>query len=228
VFVVAFIVGTIVTLIAGLGFPLALVGGAAGMVLAFAGQFLIGLTLARRGRQSAPVDLSAGVPDPLSVGAYQQLPLAVRNAVVSRAVAQATGTTPDRVAAALPDMMGRTMMNSLASQREVEAIIGSMSAARIDPERYDVILQGEVALAAAAAMPPNDRARTIAERNLGQAVTPELMRTALLMTRFPLLDGLTLNQLLGRAVAGEMDLAFVVGSIRKVGEKHQQGLAGLQ
>jgi hypothetical protein len=127
----------------------------------------------------------------------------------------------------LAEMMGRTRMSNLATQQAAQLVLESVSPTRIDDERYGLILEGEVELAATAAMPPNDRVRAIAERNLGQAVTPDLMRTALLTTRFPALGRISVAEMMHGAVTGEIDLAFVVGSIRKVGEKHQKGLAEL-
>lgn len=226
-FPIAFVVGTAIAFGIGLGFPAALGGGIAGVAIAFGLQFVVGLSIMRRGQAAAPVDLTAEVSEPLSREAYQRMPLAVRNAVVARTVARAADTTPERVAGLLAEMMGRTRMSNLASQRGAQSVVEAVSADRIDTERYKLILEGEVELAAAAAMPPNDRVRAIAERNLGQAVTPDLMRTALLTTRFPLLGRITLAEMMHGAVAGELDLAFVVGSIRKVGEKHQEGLAEL-
>ena len=77
-----------------------------------------------------------------------------------------------------------------------------------------------------AAVPPNDRVRAIAERNLGRAITEEVTQEALLTTRLVLLNA-DIAQLMAAAVRGKADLAFVVGSIRKVGEHHAEGLRQL-
>lgn len=226
-FLIAFIVGTVLALVVRVELPVALLAGVGGVAVAFAAQFVIGSAMMRRGRMDAPVDLAAPIPEPLTRASYQSLPLAARNAVVARAVAHAAASTPEHVAGLLAEMMGRTRMSNIATQRGAHALLLGTSAARVDIDRYNLILESEVEMAAATAMPPTDRVRAIAERNLGQAVTPELMRTAVLTTRFPLLGRLSVAEMMDQALVGQIDLAFVVGSIRKVGEKHQQGLARL-
>lgn len=58
-------------------------------------------------------------------------------------------------------------------------------------------------------------------------MTPDVMRQALLTTRFPLIGRASTAELMAQALDGDVDLAFVVGLIRNVGEKHQKGLAEL-
>ena len=70
-------------------------------------------------------------------------------------------------------------------------------------------------------MPPNDRVRTIAERNLGRAVTTDVMRTTLATSRLAI--GKTVDELMREAVTGQVDLAFVVRSIRRTAEWHVNG-----
>lgn len=226
-FLIAFIVGVVVAIAMGVGFPAALVGGVVAVVIAFVGQAVVGLESMRRGRAAVPVDLDAATPDPLTQEVYERLPLAARNALVAGTVATATGRPVEAIAGLLPEMMGRSRISNLASQRGALYVMESLDPTRLNRATVSAILEGELAMAARAAMPPTDRARAIAERNLGAAVTPDVMRQALLTTRFPRIGRASTAELMAGALDGDVDLAFVVGLIRKVGEKHQKSLAEL-
>lgn len=225
--IVGFVVGAGLALALGLGLLGAVAAGIVGAIAAFALPIAYGLAWARRGRATVPVDLTAELPSPLTRQAYETLPLAMRNAVIARTIAEAAGRAPDAVAALLPEMMGRTKVSSLATQRAAASLAVSVEPARLDRAQVATILAAEVDLAAQSAMPPNDRARAVAEQRLGQAVTLDLMREALLSVRFPRLGRISLADMVSGVPTGELDLAFVVGSIRTVGEKHQQEFARL-
>lgn len=125
-FLIAFIIGMVVAIVIGVGFPAALVGGVIGALLAFLGQAVWGFESMRRGRDAVPVDLDMAIPDPLTQEAYERLPLAGRNAVVVREVATATGKPMETIAALLPVLMGRSRMSSLASQRGAQSVMESL------------------------------------------------------------------------------------------------------
>jgi hypothetical protein len=224
--VVAFVVGTLAALVLGFGFPTALLGGVAGVAIAIVAPIPFGLRSIRTGRAAVPVDLAAPVPTSLDQATYEHLPLAVRNAVIARAIAVATGRSPDQIARLLPAMMGRERLSNEATLTASSNVVADLDPTLVNQQLYGTILRGELALAARAAMPPNDRARAIAERNLGRAITEEVQQMALRMSRLVRLD-VTIGQLMDAAIRGEVDLAFVVGSVRKVGEHHAEGLRHL-
>lgn len=220
---VAFVLGVLGASFVGVPFPLSFLGGIVGAVLAFGVAIPVGLRSMRRAREMVPVDLGPGLPGHLSVAEYIALPLAFRNGVIARAVAQATGRSPEYVAQLLPTMMGRSRMANVGSQRAAAELTGDLISEQVDTELYSVVLEGELILAGRTAMPPNDRVRAIAERNFGQAVTESVMRDAISTTRFPNLGRVSVQELASGASDGDVDLAFAVGSIRKVAEKHAQG-----
>lgn len=86
---------------------------------------------------------------------------------------------------------------------------------------------GEVNLAARMCLPPNDRVRAVVERNFGGPVDEGVMRIAILTTRLPRIDR-TIQELVTEAKAGDRSLAFVVGSIRKMGEYHAEEVAKIR
>lgn len=223
--VVAFTIGTIVAVIVGISFPVALLGGVAGVVIAIVAPIPFGLRSMRTARAIVPVDLAAPVPSSLDQTTYEHLPLAARNAVIARAIAVAADRSPEQIARLLPGMMGRERLSNEATLTASSNVVADLDPMRVDQQLYGTSPRGELVLAARAAMPPNDRVRTIAERNLGRAVTEEVTQTALLTTRMVLLDA-TIEQLMDAAIRGEADLAFVVGS-RKVGEHHAEGFRQL-
>jgi hypothetical protein len=179
----------------------------------------------RRGQQQVPIDL-AGAPDldtaSLRTG-YESLPLAQRNAIIAREVARASGRPVEFIAGILADLMGRNRMSNLATQRAAAAVAEDIRADRVDRDRVNAICAGEVSLAAQSSMPPNDRVRAIAERNLGIAIDRSVMAQAIVTARMPRMNA-TVAGLIEDAVNGRRELALVVGTIRKVGEHHARGM----
>ena len=227
-FPLAFGLGAVAGYLLGQGPVPAIVGGLLGVGLAFVGQAALGLYYQRRARAQVPVDLAAPVPQELTALSYRALPPAARNACIVRAVSNTTGIHQDVIAGALPDLMGRSRMSSVRSQQVIGSLYEDLNGGRIDHDTYQAILEGEMVLATQAVMPSNDHVRAIAERNFGTAITPEVIRNALATTRFPLLGRATLAELAGSAMAGETDLAFVVGLVRKTGETHAKTIAELR
>lgn len=217
------VAGLAIGLMAGLPFPAVLAAGAAGALFAFALPIPFGLLSTRSARRAVPVDLAAPVPEPLHQDTYERLPLATRNAVIARAVAAASGSPPETVAAALPVMMGRQRISNMTSQQQSTSISAAVAQHRaIDTDQYQMILTGELDMAASACVPRDDRNRARIEQNLarlGIRLDDNFRRMMILDTALPRL-GLKVTGLMERAVTGDLDLAFVVGTIRKVGEDY--------
>ena len=228
-FVVALIVGAI----AGYGLTSTLAGAVAGAVglpvALFVAQATIGFRSMRRGQEQVPVDLT-GTPD-LDTTAlrsdYESLPLAQRNAIIAQEVARSAGRPVEFIAGLLADLMGRNRMSNLATQRAAAAVADDIQADRVDRDRVSAICAGEVSLAAQSGMPPNDRVRAIAERNLGVAIDRSVMAQAIVTTRMPLMNA-TVTGLIDDAINGRRDLALVVGTIRKVGEHHAREMTKIR
>lgn len=220
-----FLVGLVIGAVVGYGLTGNAAGAAVGAialpVALFAAQAAIGIRSMRHGQEQVPIDL-AGTPD-LDVASlrssYETLSLARRNAIVAREVARSVGQPVESIVALLPDLMGRNRMSNIATQRAAAGVTESVRADRVDRDRMSAICAGEVDLAAQSSMPPNDRVRAIAERNLGVAIDRSVMAHAIVTTRMPLMDA-TVAGLIGDAIGGRRDLAMVVGTIRKAGEHH--------
>jgi hypothetical protein len=228
VLLLGFVAGVVIGLAAGAGFPLAIAAGVVGAVVAFLIPIPFGLLSQRSARLAVPVDLAAVLPDPLSREAYAQLPLAARNAAIARALAEASGREPEIVASALPQMLGRQRISSEASQRRAAGIAATATEnGRIDRRRYEAIIYGELDLAVRGCAPRDDRNRARIEQNLakfGMRLDDQTLLRAILETRLPRI-GATVADLIHGAFGGDVDLAFVVGTIRKVGERHAAEIA---
>lgn len=220
-----FLVGLIIGAIAGYALTSSVPGAIAGAiglpVALFIAQAAIGFRSMRRGQEQVPVDLT-GTPD-LDTATlrtdYESLPLAQRNAVIAQEVARSSGRPVEVIAGILADLMGRNRMSNLATQRAAAAVAEDIRADRVDRDRVSAICAGEVSLAAQSSMPPNDRVRAIAERNLGVAIDRSVMSQAIVTTNMPLMHS-TVAGLIDDAINGRRDLALVVGTVRKVGEHH--------
>jgi hypothetical protein len=220
-----FLVGLIIGAIAGYALTSSVPGAIAGAIVLpvalFIAQAAIGFRSMRRGQEQVPVDLT-GTPD-LDTATlrtdYESLPLAQRNAVIAQEVARSSGRPVEVIAGILADLMGRNRMSNLATQRAAAAVAEDIRADRVDRDRVSAICAGEVSLAAQSSMPPNDRVRAIAERNLGVAIDRSVMSEAIVTTNMPLMHS-TVAGLIDDAINGRRDLALVVGTIRKVGEHH--------
>jgi hypothetical protein len=203
----------------GIGLPAAL----------FVAQAAIGLRSMRRGRDQVPVDLT-GTPE-LTTAAlrtgYESLPLAQRNAIIAQELARSSGRPVELVATILADMMGRNRMSSLASQRASASVSEGIRADRVDRDRVSAICAGELSLAPNSSMPPNDRVRAIAERNLGVAIDRTIMARAIVTTNMPLMHA-NVAGLIEDAIDGRRDLALVVGTIRRVGEHHAREMVKIR
>ncbi len=223
-----FVVGVVIGLVAGAGFPLALAAGVVGVLVAFLIPIPFGLYSQRSAGLAVPVDLAAVLPDPLSREAYAQLPLAARNAAIARALAEASGSEPETVSSALPQMMGRQAISNEASQRLAAGIAAAtMEGGRIDRRRYEAIMYGELDLAVRGCAPRDDRNRARIEQNLaklGMRLDDQTLLRAIMRMRLPRI-GETVAGLIQGAFGGDVDLAFVVGTIRKVGERHAAEIA---
>ncbi len=214
---VAFVVGGIVGWVAT-NSPLgALLGAIVAVALAFALQLVVGLRSVHDAEVAVPVDLAAPIPANLTPDTYATLPLASRNAVIARLVAQASGRSAEHVASLMPQLTGRMKFSSLATQGATASLVSDLSPARVDRDATTAVCAGELKLAALASLPSNDRVRAVVERNLGKAIDEEMATKAILACRFPLMDR-TAADLIDDALDGRVDLAATVGSIRKVGE----------
>lgn len=226
-----FLISAIIGGIIGWAGTSSVIGVVLGAVIAavavFALQAAIGLASVQSAAKAVPIDLGAPTPDPLTAEAYMSLPLAARNATVARFVANVAGRPVEHVVSLLAGMMGREKMSNLASQRASEAVIGEMDPSRIPKPDYAAVCDGEVRLAARSSLPPNDRIRAIVEQNLGGAVDEATMVQAVVTTRLPRI-GRSIGELIEDALDGKVDLAFVVGSIRKVGEHHAREMAKIR
>lgn len=228
-----FLVGLIVGAIAGYALTSSVAGAVAGAiglpVALFVAQAAVGFRSMRRGQEQVPVDL-AQTPDldTAALGAtYESLPLAQRNAIVAREVARASGRPVEVIVGILADLMGRNRMSNIATQQAAASVANDIRPDRVDRDRVSAICAGEVSLAAQSSMPPNDRVRAIAERNLGVAIDRSVMAQAILTTNMPLMHA-TVAGLIDDAINGRRDLALVIGTIRKVGEHHAQGMAKIR
>lgn len=228
-----FLVALIIGAFAGYGLtnsPAGAVAGAVGLPVAFfIAQAAIGFRSMRRGQAQVPIDLT-GTPDldtPSLQAEYESLPLAQRNAIIAQEVARAAGRPVEVVAGVLADMMGRNRMSNLEAARVADAVAQAVQAHSVDRDRVSAICAGEVSLAAQSSMPPNDRVRAVVERNLGAAVDRSVMTEAIVTTRMPLMNA-TVGGLIEDAINGRRDLAFVVGTIRKVGEHHAREMVKIR
>jgi hypothetical protein len=223
VFVVGAIVGWAVS-----GSPLGALGlGVAAGVGVFVLQYAVGSKSVREAKIAVPVDLAAPVPASLMPDSYAALPLASRNAIVVRLVAQASGRSIDDVTELLPDLMGRTRVQTEAKLRATQSLMGSSSSAGVDRAAAAAVCGGEVKLAARASLPTSDRIRAVVERNMGAVVDEETMTKATLTARLPRIDR-SIAELIDDAVTGRANLAFVVGTIRKVGEFNAREMAKIR
>jgi hypothetical protein len=198
------------------------VAGAVGLPLAlFIARAVIGYRSMQHGKEQVPIDL-AGAPnlDTASLSlAYKTLPLAQRNAIVAREVARAADRPVESIVDLLAELMGRNRLSNETTQRSAAAVLDNTRASWVDMDHVAAICEGEVDLAAQSSMPPNDRVRAVFERNLGAAVDLTFMRGAILTSRMPRMNA-TVDGLIEDAINGRRNLAFVVGTIRKVGEYH--------
>lgn len=226
-FLVGLIVGASIGWVATTNIIGALVGAVLGVAVPFAAQYILGMRSVAAARKEVPIDLTVIVPGELTKEAYVALPLAARNGVIATLIASASSTSPEPVAGLLAGMMGRERMSNLASQRAADELIRSLDATLVVPEQFRAVSDGEILLAARSSLPPSDRVRTVVEHNLGRAVDETVMREAVETTRLPLAGG-SIRDLADRAIAGDVDLAFVVGSIRKVGEYHAREIAKIR
>lgn len=226
-FAVAFVVGGIVGWAVS-GSPLGAVGlGVVAVVGVLALQFALGTKSVQEAKIAVPVDLAAPTPTSLTPDTYAALPLASRNAVVVRLVAQASGRSIDHVTELLPDLMGRTSVQTQAKLRAAQSLMESSSSAGVDRIAATAVCEGEVKLAARASLPTSDRTRAVVERNMGAVVDETTMTKATLTARLPRIDR-SIAELIDDAVHGRANLAFVVGTIRKVGEFHAEGMAKIR
>jgi len=224
---IAFVVGAVIGWAVSSSLVGALGGAIVAVVLAFAGQYALGTRSVREAKVAVPVDLTAPTPKPLSAESYAALSLASRNAVVARLVAQASGRSLDEVVDLLPDLMGRTRVQTEAKLRATANVMEASSRGRVDRAGAAAVCAGEVKLAARASVPNNDRTRAAVERNWGGVVDEDTMTTATLTARLPRMD-LSISGLIDDAVNGRANLAFVVGTIRKVGEYHAREIAKIR
>lgn len=174
-----------------------------------------------------PIDLSVPTPSPLTPSTYAALPEASRNAVVARLLAGVSREDPETVAALLPNLMG----HKKAPNKQIEAKRQLIMAAnwKISPAQGQAIsaaCHGELRLAAHASVPQTDQAREFAARTLGGPVDDEAMRKAALKARLG--TGQSLAELIDDAVSGRVDLAFTVGTIRRVGELQAREFAKIR
>jgi len=226
-FAVAFVVGGVVGWVVS-GSPFGALGlGVAAFVGVVAVQYVLGTKSVREAKIAVPVDLAAPTPTRLTPDAYGALPLASRNAVVVRLVAQASGRSIDHVAELMPDLMGYTMVQTEAKLRAAQSLMQSSSSARIDRAAAAAVCTGEVKLAARASLPTSDRTRAVVEPNMGAVVDEATMTKATLTARLPRIDR-SVAELIDDAVNGRANLAFVVGTIRGVGEFHAKGMAKIR
>lgn len=228
-----FLVGLIIGAVAGYALTSSAAGAVAGAiglpVALFIAQAAIGFQSMRRGQEQVPIDLS-GTPDldtPSLRAAYEALPLAQRNAIIAQEVARSAGLPVEVMPKILADMMGRNRISNLETARAADAVARDVRADRVDPDRISAICAAEVSLAAQSSMPPNDRVRAIAERNLGIAIDRTVMAQAIMTTRLPLMNA-TVMSLVDDAMNGRRDLALIVGTIRKVGEQHAREMAKIR
>lgn len=224
---IALVIGAAVGWVALSNIVGAIVGGIVGVAVAFILQAAYGFSVMHTSRQSVPVDLAAPVPPALTAEVYELLPLSARNAAIARAAARSTGRSPELVASVLPELMGRSRVSNLATQQVARDLEASLDRSLLPDDDVDAILVGEVDLAVRSCLPPNDRIRTIVERNIGGAVTEAVMRTEILATRLPRIDR-SIQDLVAEAKAARTDLPMVVGAIRKVGEYHAREMAKIR
>jgi hypothetical protein len=184
-----------------------------------------------RASDAVPVDLPAPIPSPLTRESYQALSLAARNTAIVGIIARQSGVTVDRVAEALPNMMGRQAIDSQAGIRNALSI-GESARRGSRPGDDDVlaVLQGEMDLAVRCCVPRDDRNRAAIERNLakfGARLDERFILQMLLSTRYPRM-GLDLTGIFNGAAQGEIDLAFAVGTIRKAAENSAAEMAKIR
>lgn len=199
------------------------------IMIFIAGQLIIGQRSMRLGQAQVPVDL-AGVPTLESASlaaAYETLPLAQRNALVAVELARASGHSVETIADLLPDMMGRNRISNLATQNAAAAVRHDLRVERVDADRVRAICAAEVDLAAQVSLPRDDRVRALVEARTGLVADRTTMATSIRRTRLPALN-MTVGDLIDEVVRGQRDLAFVVGTIRKVGEFHAAEMAKIR
>jgi hypothetical protein len=181
---------------------------------------------ARKARLAEPVDLAAEAPARLTPESYAALPLEVRNAVVVRLVGEACGMDPEAVVPLLPNLLGRTRALTRSDWRTKQAILAATRPT--PPEKRKIlsaVCQGELILAARASIPTGERAREFTEKSLGAPANEKTMEKATLDAR---LGPRSVAQMIDDAVAGTANFAFVVGTIRRVGEFHARQLAKMR
>jgi len=224
---VVFMVGAVI----GWAITSSLLGAIAGAIVAvlaaFAVQYAVGTRSVQEAKVAVPVDLTAPTPKPLTSESYAALSLAARNAVVARLVAQASARSLEEVVDLLPDLMGRTRVQTEAKLRATASVMEDSSRGRVNRVAAAAVCAGEVKLAARSSVPNNDRTRAAVERNWGAAVDEDTMTTATLAARLPRIDR-SVSELVDDAVNGRANLAFVVGTIRKVGEYHAREMAKIR
>lgn len=194
----------------------ALAGAVVGASVALVAERALRTSRSPRAMAAEPIDLSVPTPPRLTPSRYQAMPLASRNGVVARLVASASREDPETVAALLPYLMGRKSAPTEQAEQERRLIMSANWT--ISPEDSEAIYaacQGELRLAAKASLPQTDRAREFATRTMGEPVSEGAMRRAALKARLG--TGQSLADLIDDAVAGRVDLAFAVGTIRRVG-----------
>ena len=227
VFLVALIAGVLIGWFATESPIGAIGGGVVAVVVVFVLQAAVGIAVTGRARGAVPVDLSTPTPDPLTPDAYAGLPLAARNAVIVRIVSLTSGRSAEHIVTLLPELMGRQRVSNIATQEAAASLVADLNAACVPRASVSSVCAAEVRLAGKAALPANDRVRAIVERNWGGAVDETTMAQAILTSRLPRIDR-TVTQLVDDAMSGRADLAFVVGTIRKVGEFHAREMAKIR
>ena len=213
-----FLLGFVAGLALQLGVPAAIATGLAGAFVALLLPIPFGLLSMHRGRAETPIDLLEPL-GPITRANYAQLSLAARNGVIARAVGKATDTPPETVARLLPELLGRQRVSNLTTQRAAAAVMATIDPQRIDADLYRAVLDGEVALAAQSAHPTDDPNRAAIERNMGRPLTEAWLIAVVRTTGFAR-TGITIATAMDEAAAGRLDLAVVVGVIRRAGEHY--------